>query len=60
MVVDILAKGKITFKGTNAFFDGVVEFNVRIVDCFDVGIVVSIDVGNIYGINVSIINGFKV
>ena len=60
MVVDILAKGKIIFIGIKAFFHGVVEFNVGIVDCFDVGIVVSIYVGNINGINVGIINGFNV
>ena len=60
MVVDIFAKGKSTFKRTNAFFDGVVELNVGIVDCFDVGIVVSIYVGNVNGINVGIINGFNV
>jgi hypothetical protein len=60
VVVDILAKGKSTFKGTYAFFDGIVEFNVQIVDCFDVGIVVSIYVDNVNGINVGIINGFNV
>ena len=47
-------------KGTKAFFDGVVEFNVGIVDCFDLGIVVSIYVGNANGINVGIINGLNV
>ena len=59
MVVDVLAKGKSTFKGTKAFFDGVIEFNVGIVDCFDVGIVVSMHVCNFNGIYVGIINGFK-
>ena len=60
MVVNILTKGKSTFKGTKAFFDGFVGFNVGIVDCFDVGIVVSIYVGIINGINVCIISGFDV
>jgi hypothetical protein len=56
VVVEILTKGKSTFKGTKAFFNCDVGFNVGIVDCFDVGIVVSIYVGIINGINVGIVN----
>ena len=59
MVVDILAKGKSTFKGTNAFFNGIVRFHVGIVDCVDVGIVLGINVGIVNGFNVGIINGIN-
>ena len=58
MVVNILTKGISPFKGTKAFFNGIVGFNVGIVDCVNVGIVLSIDVGIVNGFNVGIINGF--
>ena len=60
MVVEILAKGKRRFKGTKASFNGVVGFNVDVVDCFVESIVVSIYAGIINGCNVGIMIDFDV